>query len=58
MSYDGFVTYKGEMVVRSGLTSNTLQGFIEAIQTLSKAFDSPPKLDGKSFQWEPLVIAA
>lgn len=46
------------MVVRSGLTSNSLQGFIEAIQTLSKAFDSPPKLDGKSFQWEPLVAAA
>ena len=45
------------MVVRSGLTSNSLQGFIEAIQTLSKAFETPPKLDGKSFLWEPLIAA-
>jgi hypothetical protein len=47
------------MVVGSGITSNRLSEFIDALYGLGKLFEAPPKLNGKSFQWEqPLAKAA
>lgn len=46
------------MVVRSGITSNRFCQFIDSLNGLGKAIESAQKLDGKSFQWEPLVAAA
>jgi len=49
---------KKDMVEQRGETSNRMLQFIEVIQEWEKLFKAPPVLIGKSFQWEPLLVAA
>ena len=41
-----------------GLGANRLVSFVDALNEMGKIFESPIKLDGKSFTFEPLAIAA
>jgi hypothetical protein len=52
-----FEQQKAGMVHPSGETSNPAIDLIQSITTLSSAFDTPLKIDGKSFTWQPLAIA-
>jgi len=43
------------MVEQRGETSNRLRQFIEVIQEWVIIIKSPTALNGKSFNWEPLI---
>ncbi len=47
-----------EMVVGKGLGANQIVGFIDALNDMGRVFENPPRLDGKSFKFEPLALAA
>ncbi len=46
------------MVELSGITSNSTMQLLQSIISLNKAFDHKLELNGKSFKWEPLALAA
>jgi hypothetical protein len=46
------------MVVGSGVGANQLVVFVNAMNEMGKIFESPVKLEKKSFKFEPLVLAA
>jgi len=46
------------VVLDKGLGANRLVSFVDALNEMGKIFESPIKLDGKSFIFEPLAMAA
>lgn len=46
------------MVLPRGLNSNRVEELLAVIKDWVEIYKSPPKLDGKTFDWEPLPIAA
>jgi hypothetical protein len=46
------------MVLRRGLNLNRLEQLQVVIKDWAEIYKSPPALDGKTFQWQPLSVAA
>jgi len=46
------------MVLDKGPGANRLVSFVDALNEMGKIFESPIKLDGKSFIFELLAMAA
>jgi len=46
------------MVLRRGINSNRILELQQTLELWGNLFKSPPNLDGKTFQWEPLPMAA
>jgi hypothetical protein len=46
------------MVVGSGVGANQLVLFVNAMNEMGKIFESPVKLEKKSFTFEPMTLVA
>ena len=46
------------LVLPRGLNSNRVEQLQVVIKDWVEIYKSPPQLDGKTFQWEPLSVAA
>lgn len=46
------------MVVGNGLGANQLVSFVDALNEMGKIFENPVKVEGKTFTFEPLAMAA
>jgi len=44
------------VVLPRGLNSNRVEQLQVVIKDWAEIYKSPPQLDGKTFQWEPLAI--
>lgn len=51
-------TRKNKVVLPRGLNSNRVEQLQVVIKDWVEIYKSPPQLDGKTFQWSPLLIAA